>query len=242
MKSIDVGILRGGLVAVKKRLWPAALVVFPTARNRRRLTPVSRIWGMDRGTPIDRHYIDGFVAQNAKDVRGRVLEIEDDRYTKAYGSGVTQSDVLHVSHRYPGVTIIADLTSGDGIASDQFDCIIITQTLQLIYDFGAAIATLHRILKPGGVVIATIPGISQIAHEEGATWRDHWRFTKASSEKIFSEVFGRENVAVQAYGNVLAATAFLYGLAVEELQAWELDFHDPEYEMSIAVRAVKADA
>ncbi len=229
------------LAAAKRGLWPSTLVVLPTIGNRRRLTPVSGMWGMDRGTPIDRHYIEAFISQNAKDVHGRVLEIEDDRYTKAYGSDVTQGDILHVSDRYSGVTIVADLTSGEGIPSGLFDCIIITQTLQLIYDFRSAIATLHRILKPRGVVLATFPGISQIAREEGASWTDHWRFTKASSEKIFSEVFGRENVAVQTYGNVLASAAFLYGLAVEELREWELDFHDPEYEMSIGVRAVKRD-
>jgi SAM-dependent methyltransferase len=228
------------LDAAKRRLWPATLMVFPAIGSRRRLTPISRFWGMDRGLPIDRHYIEAFVSQNAKDVHGSVLEIEDDRYTKAYGRNVTKSDILHVSERYPGVTIIADLTTGDGIDSDVFDCVIITQTLQLIYDSRSAIATLHRILKPGGVVIATFPGISPIAHEEGARWNDHWRFTKASSENLFSEIFGGENVVVQSYGNVLAASAFLYGLSVEELREWELDFHDPDYEVLIAVRAVKS--
>jgi SAM-dependent methyltransferase len=225
--------------AARRRLWPSTILVLPTVGSRRRLTPVSRMWGMDRGLPIDRHYIEGFVSQNAKDIHGRVLEIEDDRYTRAYGIGVMRSDILHVSDRYPGVTIVADLTTGEGIEPDSFDCIILTQTLQLIYDYRSAVATLHRILKRGGVLLATFPGISQIAHEEGAQWRDHWRFTKLGAEKMFSEVFGPENVVTQAYGNVLAASAFLYGLAADELRAWELDYHDPEYEMSVGVRAVK---
>jgi SAM-dependent methyltransferase len=214
-------------------------VVFPTSSGLRRITPVSRIWGLDRGEPIDRYYISAFLADNAKDVHGRVLEIEDDRYTRRYGRDVTQSDVLHVAERYPGVTIVADLTSGEGIEDETFDCIIITQTLQLIYEVSAAISTLHRILRPGGVVLATFPGISQIAREGMEQWSDHWRFTKAGAEKAFGEIFSDENVTARAYGNVLSATAFLYGLATEELHQRELDYRDPDYELSIGVRAVK---
>ena len=224
----------------KVALWPITRVVLPTPGSLRRLTPVSRIWGLDRGKPIDRYYIEAFLSNNSKDVHGRVLEIEDDRYTRLYGRNVTQSDVLHVAERYPGVTIVADLTSADNVEDETFDCIILTQTLQLIYDVRAAISTLRRILKPTGVVLATFPGISQLAREGMEQWHDHWRFTKTGAEKLFGEVFSPENVTVHAYGNVLSATAFLYGLATEELQQRELDFRDPDYELSIGVRAVKA--
>lgn len=214
--------------------------MLPQPGRLRRLTPVSRIWGIDRGRAIDRHYIENFLEENAKDVHGRVLEIEDDGYTKMYGHEVTHSDVLHVAEWAPGVTIVGDLTSADHIDSNLFDCIILTQTLQLIYDFRAALRTLHRILKPRGVLLATLPGISQIAREGGEQWTDHWRFTRLATEKLFAEVFDAQNVSVQAHGNVLAATAFLYGLAIEEVHRWELDYRDPDYELSIAVRAVKA--
>jgi SAM-dependent methyltransferase len=227
------------LLVLKRALWPQTLVVFPRPGSRRRLSPISRIWGMDRGRPIDRYYIESFLAENAKDIHGRVLEVEDNRYTELYGADVTQSDVLHVAEWAPGVTIVADLTSADDIESNTFDCIVLTQTLQLIYDVSAAVSTLYRILKPGGVVLATFPGISQIAREGLEQWSDHWRFTKICAERLFAEAFSSENVAAKAYGNVLAATAFLYGLATDELRQWELDYRDTDYELSIAVRAVK---
>jgi SAM-dependent methyltransferase len=227
------------LETLKGRLWPSTLVVFPSLRHRRRLTPISRIWGMDRGKPIDRHYIETFMSENSKDIHGRVLEIEDNRYTIQYGRGVIKSDILHVSNWDPGVTIVADLTAADDIEGNVFDCIVLTQTLQVIYDVPAALSTLHRILKPKGVLLATFPGISQIAREGMESWPDHWRFTRPSAERLFSEVFSAENVAVQVYGNVLAATAFLYGLAAEELREWELDYRDPDYQLLIAARAVK---
>src|SRR4051812_41158651 len=47
-----------------------------------RLSPIGGDFGWERGTPVDRHYIEGFIAQNAADIRGRVLEVGDDRYTR----------------------------------------------------------------------------------------------------------------------------------------------------------------
>jgi hypothetical protein len=41
---------------------------------------------------------------------------------------------------------------------------------------------------------------------------------------------------------VLAAAAFLQGLSSRELRADELDYHDPDYELLICVRAVKSVA
>ena len=125
----------------------------------RRLTPISRHYGYDRGRPIDRYYIRTFLARRSGDIRARVLEIGDDSYTRQFGSlRVTHSDVLHVSRDNPKATIVGDLASADHIESDAFDCVILTQTLHLIYDVRAALVTLHRILRPGGVLLATFPG------------------------------------------------------------------------------------
>jgi glycosyltransferase involved in cell wall biosynthesis/peptidoglycan/xylan/chitin deacetylase (PgdA/CDA1 family) len=207
----------------------------------RRLTPISLDWGFDRGMPIDRYYIEKFLASHAEDIHGRVLEIGDDFYTRKFGGHhVAVSDILHVSEGEPRATIIGDLTCADHIPSDSFDCIILTQTLQLIYDVRAALRTLQRILKPGGVVLATFPGISQTYDSEwGDVW--YWSFTGLSARRLFSEVFAAEHVAVEASGNVLSAISFLHGLAVHEITQGELDHHEKGYEVTIAVRAVKPD-
>jgi SAM-dependent methyltransferase len=205
----------------------------------RRLAPFSRVYGYDRGTPVDRYYIEGFLARNRGDIRGRVLEVGDDSYTRRYGGQRVQKvDVLHVAEGSPQATIVADLSKADHIPSDSFDCIVLTQTLHLIYDVRAAIETLHRILKPGGVLLATFPGISQIDRNEwGKSW--YWAFTSLAARRMFGEAFSEDALSVEAHGNVFAATAFLYGVALEELRKEELDFSDPDYEVTIAVRAVK---
>ena len=206
----------------------------------KRLTPISPKWGLDRGRPIDRSYIESFLAQHASNIRGRVLEIGDNSYTKAFGGArVATSDVLHVTEGNPMATIVGDLTRADHIPSDSFDCIILTQTLQLMYDVRAATETLHRILKPDGVLLATFPGITHIARDEWtASW--YWHFTTLSAKRLFEEVFAPSHVQVQSHGNVLASAAFLYGLAVDELDKEELDYRDPDYELLITVKAVKA--
>jgi SAM-dependent methyltransferase len=181
-----------------------------------------------------------FLERYATDIRGHVLEIADATYTRRFGGQrVSHSDVLHVTPGHPRATITADLTCADHIRSETFDCIILTQTLQYIYEVRAALRTLYRILTPGGVVRATFPGISQIARDDMERWGEYWRFTTLSSRQLFAEVFPEDCVTVQAYGNIFTAIAFLHGLVVEELRREELDYHDRDYEMLITVRAMK---
>lgn len=206
----------------------------------RRVTPVSVDFGYDRGQPVDRYYIENFLAANAADIRGRVLEIGDNNYTRQYGNErVTVSDVLHVHEGNQAATIVGDLAKGDNIPSDAFDCVILTQTLQFIYDVHAAVRTLHRILKPGGVALATVPSITSIGD---TNWKDSWfwGFTHLSAVRLFGEIFSGENVTVEHHGNVLSASAFLYGLGSHELLRQELDHRDAHYQVIITVRAVKA--
>jgi SAM-dependent methyltransferase len=205
----------------------------------RRLEPISREFGLDRGRPIDRYYIEGFLARNAEDIRGRVLEIKDSAFTRKYGGGrVSASDVLDIDEGNGRATIVADLTRAEDVPSEAFDCIICTQTLHFIYDISAAFRTLRRILKPGGILLATFPGIGQTSCQK---LEEHycWALTKVATRKLCEEVFAGANVEIEAYGNVLAAVAFLEGLAVRELRKEELDHHDPDYELLISLRAVK---
>ena len=206
----------------------------------RRVTPVSRQWGSDRGLPIDRFYIESFLKENARDIQGHVLEIRDDTYVRRFGGDrVSRIDVLHAVGGNPHATIVADLTRGDEIPSDTFDCLVVTQTLHFIYDLRAAVRTLHRILKPGGVLLATVPGITHIDRGEMQRWGDCWRFTTMSVQRLLAEEF-HGDVSVRSYGNVLAAIAFLHGLATQEFREDELNHADADYQMLIAARAVKA--
>jgi SAM-dependent methyltransferase len=184
----------------------------------RRITPISSRFGFDRGQPIDRYYIEGFLSAYAYAIKGCILEVGDDTYSRRFGaSQITHQEVLHVVPGHPGATMIADLAHAPEIPSGYFDCVILTQTMHYIFDLPSAVATLFRILKPGGTLLVTVPGISQICRDQSDQESDCWRFTASSSARLFSERFGRKNVTVHTYGNVLASIAFLEGLASSDL-------------------------
>lgn len=227
-----------------KRLRPSRLTV--RMRTPRRLLPISRDYGYDRGTPIDRYYIDEFLRRHSGEskytrgaIHGHVLEVGDDYYAQEFGLGVDHVDILHVSTENPEATVVADLTDGTNLASDTYDSVICIQTLLVIYDVKAAIKTIHRILKPGGTALLTVPGISQICRPDFDSWGDYWRFTTLSARRLFEEVFDPAKVTVESFGNVLTASAFLYGLATEDLSRRELDLHDPDFQLTIGIKAVK---
>ena len=210
-------------------------------RDLRRVTPISRVFGFDRGTPICRYYIAQFLQRHARDIRGRVLEVADANYTRQFGgSRVTQSDVLHVAAGNANATMIGDLATGAGIPHGTFDCILLTQTLPFIYNLHGVVTHLHAALRSGGVVLATAAGISPISRYDMERWGDYWRLTNLSAQTLFQEAFAPERVRVETYGNVLAAVAYLHGLAAEELTLAELEMHDPDYQVLVTIRAEKS--
>lgn len=218
--------------------WPPAMAI--RFGSLRRLAPVSRLFGFDRGLPIDRFYIERFLAAHATDIRGVALEVGDDRYVRRFGGDrVTRVHVTRIEPDPDRTILRADFEHADSLPPDTFDCIVLTQTLQFIFDVRAAVRTLHRALKPGGVVLATVPGISQISRFDMDRWGEHWRFTTLSARRIFEEAFDPSNVAVEAAGNVLAATAFLQGLAADELRREELNHVDDDYQLLITIRGAK---
>ncbi|CAK6686842.1 hypothetical protein ICNINCKA_00082 [Synechococcus sp. CBW1107] len=207
----------------------------------RRLRPISQHFGYERGLPVDRYYIENFLAHQSADIKGRVLEIGDDSYTRHFGEKhVTCSEVLHVKKGNLRATYVGDLINAEQIPSDAFDCLIITQTLHLIYDIRAALSTIYRILRPGGVALVTVPGISQLSVDE---WAEYWcwAFTSRSCQFLFQEFFPAEHLQVQSFGNVLSAIAFLEGISAGELSNSELEYHDTCYQMLITIRAVKPE-
>jgi SAM-dependent methyltransferase len=204
----------------------------------RRTTPLSDHWGRERGTPVDRYYIERFLAQEREAIRGRVLEVMNADYTERFGAAVEGRDVLDIDSTNEAATIVADLAAADAVPSNLFDCFILTQTLQYIYDLKGAVEHAHRILRPGGTLLCTVPAVSRLArlHLES----EYWRLTPAACSRLFRDVFAGGDVAVRGHGNVLTAVAFLVGMAVEELSPRELDRDDPFFPLIVTVRATKA--
>lgn len=204
-----------------------------------RTAPIDSYFGFGRGTPVDRFYIESFLARNRDDIAGRVLEIDNAKYSQRFGAErVVQQDVLHVRPGNPHATIVGDISVADVLPHDSFDCIVLTQTLQYIFDLRAAVTQLHSALKPGGVVLVTLPGISQIDPDySDGTW--YWGFTAASASRLFREAFHGGSVSVESHGNVFAAVSFLHGVALEEVLPAKLLVQDASYPVIVTVRARK---
>lgn len=206
-----------------------------------RTVPISRVFGIDRGTPVDRYYIDQFLKGHSLDIKGRILEIADDYYSRKYGSDkVEKYEILHASTDSRNATIVGDLADVSTLLAGEMDCFICTQTFNFIYEVEKAVAGAHHLLKPGGVLLATVAGLSHISRYDMDRWGDYWRFTTASVQRLFEQVFG-VNVDVKSYGNVLAACAFLQGIAVEDIpNSILLDENDPDYQVIITIVARKS--
>jgi SAM-dependent methyltransferase len=209
------------------------------------LMPVSRSFGFDRGLPIDRYYIEDFLNRHGSrtgythgDIQGTVMEVGDDAYTRRFGAGsVERAEVLHLSADNPAATIVGDLASGRNVPEGAFDCVICTQTLNVVYDVRATVRTLQRSLRPGGVLLLTVAGLCPAARPDRDLWGDYWRFTSLSVRRLLEEEFPPANVRVEAYGNLASAVAFMRGLAAQDLRADHLVPADPDYEILIAARA-----
>lgn len=204
----------------------------------RRQEPICARFGYGRGLPVDRHYIESFLASHADDVRGRVLEIKDPSYTRRFGgSRVTRSDVLDFHASNQAATIIADLNDPDALESEAYDCIILTQTLQYLFEPAKVVRNLHQSLKADGVLLLTVPGITPV-RDSGAVW--YWNFTDAGLERLLRDEFPSSELEVRTCGNLASVTAFLHGLSAAELTEAELAQNDPAYQVLIVARAVKA--
>jgi SAM-dependent methyltransferase len=209
---------------------------FLFAPQTRSVYPLSDKFGFDRGKPVDRQYIEKFLAANKEHIKGDCLEIDNNYYTKLFGGDrVSKSDVLDVLTTNKEANIYGDLRKLDNVADNAYDCLIITQTFCLIDDYMAAIRECHRILKPGGVILSTNSAISPIFDLENF----YWTFSKNAYEYSFARVFGREKVKAGSYGNVLAGQAFWTGMAEQDLKPEELEFNDPKYPLIVTMAAVK---
>jgi len=211
----------------------------PRWGNFRRMSPFSERYGSDRGTPIDRVYIEAFLARHAADIRGEVLEVRDSSYTERFGgAAVTSRQVLDVDAANPAATVVADLSEPAALPAGRFDCFILTQTLQYVRDPEAALASAWQALAPGGVLLVTVPTIARVDWPQG--FEDLRRWTPAGLRQLLRDAVSEAEVMVEGHGNLLAATAFLMGLAAEELAPQELEVFDPLYVVITSARVSEA--
>ncbi|MBN1438920.1 MAG: polysaccharide deacetylase family protein [Anaerolineales bacterium] len=222
----------------KKMRIPVLTALWARVRLGAGLAPLSVVSGNERGTPVHRYYIDRFFEEFRSDVRGRVLEFQNDQYaTRFGGKNIQRLDILHKegSGHSKRATIIADLTQPNNVPSEYYDCIICTRVLHIVRDLPAILSEMRRILKPGGVLLAAVPMTDMIE----PWWHELWRFTPEGFGALVGSAFGSENASIRAYGNSLIAAAAMRGLTAEEFTRREMDARDERFAIEVCVRAVK---
>ena len=204
--------------------------------------PISRQFGTERGTPVDRRYIEDFLKVNRNYITGDVLEVEDSFYTNKYGTNVSSAYVLDVSSDASGITFNANLETGEGIKDSIADCFILTQTLMYIFDLATAVDSIYRLLKSGGTALITCSGISQNSRRCMDDYGCIYNFNADALRRLFGDKERFEILDVGSYGNVKTVTAHIAGLCVEDLDVEDFQYNDKYYPLIayIVVRRVGA--
>ena len=202
------------------------------------LKPLSYRFGAERGKPIDRYYIEKFLEDNSKYIQGDVAEIAENTYTIKYGINVKNSYIYHVEGLNGAKKV--NLETGDGVVDGALDCLILTQTLQTIYDLSITMKNIKRLLKKDGTALITLPGITQISLRDYNNWGDRWRFNDiVARELAINAGFEPEKIEVQSHGNIKTCFALLYGLCLEDMKEEDFKYIDKQYQMLITMRITK---
>ena len=207
----------------------------PRWGNLRRPRPFSERFGFERGTPIDRHYLNAFLDRHRGDITGDVLEIQLPSYARRFGAALGAVHTIDVNAAFEP-TYCCDLALAQSVVPpDRYDCFLLPQTLSFLRDLEPALAQALRIVRPGGVILATTASLGPLI----ADGPDYWRMGADGWRLIADRVWSGCEIDVDAYGNCLAAVAAMLGLASEELSPRELAFHDPRYPVLVTLRCRK---
>jgi SAM-dependent methyltransferase len=206
----------------------------PQWGNLRRTTPLSANFGFDRGTPVDRFYLHRFLDSCRSRITGRVLEVQVSSYTRTYGHDVETAHTVDIDPRF-GATYTCDLADARQIPSDTYDCFLLPNTLQHVANLSAVLRTALRVVKPGGTLLASAPLLLPLIPDGD----DYWRLSPAGWRATLAREWEGCDVAVEGHGNSLAASAAMYGIALEELTAKELSVHDPRYPVLVTMACTK---
>lgn len=176
---------------------------------------------------VDRHYADAFLREHAGRVRGRVLAVG--QVPADLLASTADVERLAVGEAFPDDPAAAPL------GEEAYDTIILGHALHRVYDVWAAAEAAGRALRPGGVLLVTVPGLAPM----GADPEWCWSFTAQAVERLLATAVPGAEASVASRGNVLAAAALLQGIAARELRAAELGEHDPLYPVVVTALAVR---
>jgi ubiquinone/menaquinone biosynthesis C-methylase UbiE len=118
------------------------------------------------------------------------------------------------------------------VENESRDVIICTQVLQYVEQPAKAISEFHRILRPGGRLLLSVPCIEQ----ENPLHHDRWRFTVRAVRELLV-AFRHKRIVAQ--GNLFSSVCFLLGLGQGDVRASVLRKAGAHFYQSVVAVATK---
>jgi SAM-dependent methyltransferase len=106
---------------------------------------------------------------------------------------------IDIENRSGDVDIIGDLQNMPAVASASVDAVICTEVLEHVPDPAAALGEIERVLRPGGVLVLSVPHLSPI-HEAP---HDFYRYTCFGLSHLLSKA-GLEVLELSPAGGLFA--------------------------------------
>jgi len=208
----------------------------PSPAQKRDGEPVSRVFGLDRGSSIDRYWIESFLARQSAPASGKAVEVGGMRYARRFYPNCTAYSLRLTDDGSPHC-VVCDLEKGEPALAETFDVLIATQVYNFIFETRAALRHSASLLKPKGALLGSVAAITQVSRYDADRWGHFYSFTRQAWERLLGEVF--EDVHVESFGNVDVACAFLNGLSIEDIPGELLDQHDADYPVVLCFKAAR---
>lgn len=199
-----------------------------------RLRPMSRDFGISRGTPVDRVYSDFFREKVTEFIQGDCLEIGPvpgyrDRLLQNVDSYKTMDVVVQEGQV---VDYLGSISNKNTLLPDSFDTIVAIRVLEHVENISDAVATMHKALKKGGYALVCCTTAQRV----NTSPDDFWRPLPRALETLFSSF---ETVEAFSFGNVLTSVSALMGISEHELPKEAFIFNDEFYPVLSCVIAKK---
>jgi SAM-dependent methyltransferase len=144
-------------------------------------------------------------------VHGKCIDIGcgDMPYRKLIEDRAEQYDSLDMERRVPDVKFIGSVQDMNMIENSTYDSALCLEVLEHVRDPFKAVSEINRIMKPGGILVCSVPHLSRL-HEEP---NDYFRYTKYGLTHLF-ESSGFEMISIEPRGGLFCFLAHQVSLVL----------------------------